>query len=124
MPYRIIADLLVVLHLGFIVFVMLGGLLLLKYRWMALLHVPAVIWGTLLEFRGWYCPLTGWENDFRQSANQAGYSGGFVEHYLIPLIYPAGLTADTQILLGILVVAVNLLIYAYLIFSIIRRARR
>ena len=118
---RIIADLLVMLHFGFIVFVVLGGLLLLRYRWLVVVHMPAVLWGVLLEFRGWYCPLTDWENDFRRAANQAGYSGGFVEHYIIPLIYPAGLTTNIQIMLGALVVLANLLIYAYVIKSFIGR---
>ena len=70
---RVIADCLVVLHFGFIVYVGLGGLLVIKYRWTFLLHAPAVAWGTLLEFRGWYCPLTSWENQFRRAANQSGY---------------------------------------------------
>ncbi len=113
--YRIIADLLVFIHAGFIAFVVLGGLLLLKYRWLAVLHVPAVGWGVLLELNNWYCPLTEWENDFRHAAEQSGYQGGFVEHYLIPLIYPHDLTEDVQTVLGLLTILVNVLVYAYVI---------
>jgi len=112
---RIIADLLVVIHLGFICFVILGGILLLKYRWVAFLHIPAVIWGTMIGFKGWGCPLTQWENHFRFSASQAGYRGGFIEHYLIPLIYPSGLTNDIQVMLGVLVLIVNLFIYMFVV---------
>ncbi len=117
MLYKIIADFLIVIHLAFIVFVLLGGLLLLKYRWTAVLHIPAVVWAILLEFKGWYCPLTGWENEFRKAADLEGYSGGFIDHYLIPLIYPVGLTTDIQTVLGVLVILVNLLIYAFVFRS-------
>lgn len=121
---KIIADVLVIIHFGFIIFVVLGGLSVLKYRWMIVFHIPAVIWGALLEFRGWYCPLTGWEKHFRRAADQSGYSAGFVEHYLIPLIYPAGLTSNLQIVLGGLTVAVNVLIYTFVAWTIYRKKRR
>jgi hypothetical protein len=112
---KIFADLLVTLHLSFICFVVLGGLLLLKYRWMVFLHIPAVIWGAMIEFNGWLCPLTDWENYFRVSANQKGYQDGFIEHYLIPVIYPSALTETIQIVLGSLVILINLLVYIYVI---------
>lgn len=121
---KIIADILVIIHFGFILFVVLGGLSVLKYRWMVVLHIPAVVWGALLEFRGWYCPLTGWEKHFRQAADQSGYSAGFVEHYLIPLIYPAGLSSNLQMVLGGLVVTVNVMIYSYVVWAINRKKRR
>lgn len=110
---KIFADLLVIIHLSFICFVILGGMLLLKYRWVVFLHIPAVFWGAMIEFRGWLCPLTQWENQFRVSANQEGYRDGFIDHYLIPIIYPSGLTDDIQVVLGALVLIVNLLIYTY-----------
>ena len=121
MSSRLIADILVILHFGFIVFVALGGLLLLKYRWLAVLHLPAVVWGVLLEFNSWRCPLTDWENYFRRSANQSGYAGGFIEHYLIPLIYPQALTAEIQILLGLLAVVVNLAVYIFVVRASCRK---
>jgi hypothetical protein len=117
---KIIADLLVVIHLGFICFVVLGGMLLLKYRWVVFLHIPAVIWGVMIEFKGWLCPLTQWENDFRLFANQAGYRDGFIDHYLIPLIYPSGLTDEIQGVLGALVLIVNLLIYIYVVNNVLQ----
>ncbi|WP_084191028.1 DUF2784 domain-containing protein [Methylomarinum vadi] len=121
MANRVIADILAIIHFGFIVFVVLGGLLLFKYRWVALLHLPAVLWGALLELKGWYCPLTDWENHFRQAADQSGYSGGFIEHYLIPLIYPPALTENIQIFLGVAVIVINVFIYAHVIRSLSRK---
>jgi len=113
MTYRILADLVVIAHLGFILFGLLGGLLSLRRSWWLLLHLPAVAWICVLEFKRLICPLTPLENSLRQRAGQAGYDGGFVEHYLIPLIYPAGLNADIQLLLGSAALALNVLIYAW-----------
>lgn len=114
---RIAADFLVLLHFSFIVFVLLGGLLVLKWRWLAYLHLPCAFWGILIEFFGWICPLTPLENHFREKAGQTGYSGGFMEHYLLPLIYPVNLTHDLQIILGLLVLIVNLAIYGLVLFK-------
>ncbi len=111
MPYRIAADLLVVLHLVFVVFVVAGGFLAWRWRRLAWVHLPAALWGAVIEFAGWICPLTPVENRFRQLAGGAGYEGGFVEHYLIPLIYPGELTLTVRVLLGGLVVVVNVLAY-------------
>jgi hypothetical protein len=122
MRYSVAADALVILHLAFIVFVMLGGLLLLKWRWPILLHLPAVAWGILVELRGWLCPLTPLEQHFRTLAGETGYSGGFVQHYLLPLIYPAGLTRDVQTLLAVIVIATNLAIYT-VVYVKYRRGR-
>jgi hypothetical protein len=112
MNYSVAADALVIAHLVFIVFVMLGGLLLLKWRWLIYLHLPAVAWGILVELQGWLCPLTPLEQHFRTLAGETGYSGGFVQHYLLPIIYPAGLTREVQFLLAISVITINLVIYA------------
>lgn len=114
MLIRFAADAVVVIHLLFIVFVMLGGLLVLRWYWLSLLHLPAVAWGVTVEFTGWICPLTPLENSLRRAASQSGYSGSFTDQYLIPIIYPAGLTADVQLLLGSAVIVVNLAVYLLL----------
>ncbi|MCO6413054.1 MAG: DUF2784 domain-containing protein [Thiogranum sp.] len=115
MLYRVTADLVLVLHLLFILFAVLGGLLVLKWRWVAWLHFPAALWAAMIEFAGWYCPLTPLENSLRAAGGQQGYSGGFIEHYLVPLIYPAGLTRELQIGLGMAVVLINLAVYGILL---------
>ncbi len=111
---RIAADLVVLAHLGFILFVILGGLLVLRWPRMAWVHIPAVIWGALIEFAGWVCPLTPLENWLREASGTAGYQGGFIEHYLVPIVYPDALTRETQILLGAGVLVVNCVAYAVL----------
>jgi hypothetical protein len=121
MAYRILADLVVGVHALFVVFVVAGGLLALRWAWVAAAHLPAAVWGTLIEFRGWICPLTPLEQSLRASAGQAGYQGGFIEHYLLPVLYPAGLTQGGQLILGSLVIAVNLVVYGMLLR---RRASR
>ena len=108
---RIIADFLVGIHLTFIVFVVFGGILVIRWKWVVIIHLPAAIWGALIEFQGWICPLTPLEQHFRHLAGQAGYSGGFIEHYFVPLIYPGGLTRSIQIWIGIFVIGINLTIY-------------
>lgn len=112
---QLAADLLVVAHLAFICFVVLGGLLALKWRRVAFVHIPAAVWGALTEFQGWLCPLTPLEQYFRTAAGEAGYAGSFIEHYLLPVIYPAGLTRDLQLQLGIFVVVINAAIYGWLL---------
>lgn len=122
MLVRLAADALVLVHAGFVVFVLFGGLLALRdIRWAAV-HLPAAIWGFLVEAQGWFCPLTTWENDLRHAAGQAGYDGGFVEHYVIPVLYPAGLTRDLQVTLAVLVVVVNVGVYGCVLWR--RRAVR
>ena len=112
MTARLLADALVAAHLAFIVFVVAGGLLVLRRRGWAVLHLPAVAWGAFAEISGTLCPLTPLENSLRRSAGDAGYAGGFIEHYVIPLIYPEALTARTQVVLGLTVLAVNVVVYA------------
>ncbi len=107
-----LADLVVIVHGLFILFVVAGGLLALRWPRVAWLHLPAAAWGVLIEWSGWICPLTPLENTLRQAAGQAGYSGGFVERYLLPLIYPAGLTPAVQLWLGLVVLVVNVAVYA------------
>jgi len=115
MPYRILADLVVGVHALFVAFVVVGGLLALRWPWVAVLHLPAAVWGALIEFRGWICPLTPVENSLRAAAGEAGYQGGFIEHYLLPVLYPAGLTRNVQLALGSVVIVVNLVVYGFLL---------
>ena len=120
MIHRVAADAVLLLHLGFILFVLLGGLLVLRWRWAPLLHLPAAAWGVYVELSGGLCPLTPLENRLRSAAGEAGYTGGFIEHYLLALIYPAGLTHEIQYVLAAIVVGVNGLAYAW----VWRRRRR
>jgi hypothetical protein len=112
MIYRILADLVVLLHLLFIIFVVAGGLLALPRAWLTLLHLPALIWGIYIEFSGKICPLTPLENYFSRLAGDKEYATSFIDHYLIPVIYPAGLTREVQIFLGLLVIVINLAVYS------------
>jgi hypothetical protein len=109
---QIAADFLVLLHFLFILFVVFGGLLLFKWKWIAWLHVPAAVWGALIEFIGWICPLTPLENKLRLAAGGEPYSVSFIEQYIAPLVYPSGLTRNIQVELGIGVVVINVAIYA------------
>ena len=115
MIYRLLADLVFLAHLAFVLFVVLGGIAVWWRPKLAWLHLPAVAWGALIEFAGWICPLTPWEQSLRRLAGEQGYSGGFVEHYLFPLLYPEGLTRDVQIVLGVLVLAINGVAYALIL---------
>jgi hypothetical protein len=120
MLYRVLADLVVVVHFAFAVFVIAGGLLVLRWRRLAWVHIPAAIWGALIEFAGWICPLTPLEKWFRERGGGAGYHGGFVEHYILPVLYPRGLTREVQLVLGALVVLVNLGVYGWLVYRGLR----
>jgi hypothetical protein len=120
MLYRVLADLTVIVHFMFVVFAAAGALLVLKWRRAVWAHLPAVVWAALIEFAGWICPLTPLENWLRVRGGSAGYRGGFIEHYVIPVLYPSGLTRGVQILLGVLVLAINVGIYGWLL----RRGRR
>jgi hypothetical protein len=115
MYYALAADLLLIVHFGFVCFVVAGGLLVLKWRWLVLLHLPAVGWGALIEFQGWLCPLTPWEQRLRLTAGEAGYQGGFIEHYLLPVLYPHGLEHHTQLILGGAVLVINAVVYGWII---------
>jgi len=121
MIYKLAADAVVLLHLGFVMFVVAGGLLVFRWRWVALLHLPAVVWAVLLEFNGWLCPLTPLELSFRVAGGQAGYSGGFVEHYILPVLYPAELGRTLQFALGVFVIAINIAVYGYLLWRLNQR---
>jgi hypothetical protein len=118
--HRVMADLLVVLHLAFIGFVCLGGLLALRWPRLAWAHLPCALWGVLIEFTGWICPLTPLENRWRVQGGLAGYDDGFIAHYLLPLVYPPGLTPTVQWVLGGIVVLANVVVYTL----VVRRRRR
>ena len=118
MIYRLLADLVFLAHLAFVVFVVVGSIAVLWKPKLAWLHVPAFAWGALIEFAGWICPLTPWEQSLRRLAGEKGYSGGFVEHYLFPLLYPDGLTRDVQIVLGVLVLAINAAAYGFILWRL------
>ncbi|OLB48516.1 MAG: hypothetical protein AUI08_10680 [Gemmatimonadetes bacterium 13_2_20CM_2_65_7] len=120
MLYRSLANAVVSIHALFILFVVLGGFLAWRRRWVAAVHIPCAIWGVLIEYRGWICPLTPLENALRAKAGQQGYSGGFIEHYLMPTIYPSGLTPRVQALLGTFVLVVNAFAYTVLLRRILR----
>lgn len=112
MVSHILANAVVLVHIGFVLFVVLGGFLVLRWRRLAWLHLPAAAWGALIEFSGWVCPLTPLELWLRRLGGGDVYAGGFVEHYLLPALYPAALTRNVQLALGIGVIAVNVIAYA------------
>lgn len=111
-----LADLTLLLHLLFILFVLFGGLLALYRPWIALLHIPMFLWGVIVNLAKLRCPLTPLEKHYRELSGQEGYQGGFVEHYIAPLIYPEGLTADLAVLVGSATLVWNLLIYGFVIY--------
>jgi hypothetical protein len=120
MFYWLSVNVIVLTHLGFILFVIFGGLLLLKNRKWAWVHLPAVIWGSIVELSGWICPLTPLENRLREKGGYEIYREAFIEHYIMPIIYPAGYTRGFQILLGILVIIINIVLYTW----VFQRSRR
>lgn len=112
---RLLADCVVVVHLLFIVFVVGGGVLVQRWPKLLIAHLPAACWGAFVELSGWVCPLTPLENHLRQAAGQAGYAESFIGHYVLPIIYPAGLTRDIQFALAGLVILINLALYMRLL---------
>ena len=114
MWYRLLADLVLLLHLTFVLFVVAGGLLVLRWPRMAWLHLPAAAWGAVVELTGWICPLTPLENELRVLAGADTYGAGFIEHYILSLLYPAELTRDMQVILGMIVIGVNAAVYGWL----------
>lgn len=124
MLYSWLADAVLLLHLGFVLFVMLGGLLVLRWPRLIWLHLPAVVWGAAVEFGGWICPLTPLEIWLRRKVGGEGYGGDFIEHYLMPALYPSNLTRNVQLGLGLAVLIVNLALYGWLWRHLLRRDGR
>ena len=114
MLFRVAADGVLLLHLAFIAFVVLGALLVARWRWAAAIHLPAAAWGFFVELTGRICPLTDAEIALRLRAGETGYGESFVEHYLLAIVYPAGLTREAQLVLAAAVVVVNVLVYGWL----------
>ena len=112
--YPLLASLVLIVHLAFVIFVLCGGLFVLRWRWIAWIHLPAAAWGAVVEFTGWICPLTPLENWFRIQAGQTDYRSDFVAHYLLPILYPNDLTRDIQLMLGAAVLAINAAVYGWL----------
>jgi len=117
--YGMLATLTVAVHLGFIVFVMFGALLALRWRWAPWLHLPAAAWGAFVELTGRVCPLTPLEQAFRRAAGSGAYSGDFIDRYLVQIVYPSGLTREMQVALGLSAVLLNVALYAW----VVRRLR-
>jgi hypothetical protein len=115
MLYHALSNLVLIVHLVFVLFVVLGGLLVLKWRSLAWLHVPAFLWGVVIELTGWVCPLTPLENWLREKGGGPVYRTGFIEHYILPLLYPAALTRRSQIVLGLVVLGINLGLYGWIL---------
>jgi hypothetical protein len=121
--FRLLADATVVVHLAFVLFVIGGGLLVLRWPRVAWVHLPAAAWGAWVEFAGWICPLTPLENWLRRRGGEAAYSSSFVDQYILPVLYPAALTRDTQLLLGGLVLAINAGVYLLVLNRAARRTK-
>ena len=121
MLYRLLADVVLLGHLAFVAFVVFGGLLVLRWPKLGWVHLPAALWGVLIEYAGWICPLTPLENNLRERGGEAGYAGGFIEHYLTAVLYPSGLTRGAQVALGSLALLINVLVYRQLA---VRKRRR
>jgi hypothetical protein len=119
MLHQRLADVVLLTHLAFVAFVVLGGFAVLKWPRLAWVHLPAVVWGVLIEFAGWICPLTPLENALRQEGGQGAYAGGFIDHYVAGALYPAGLARDVQVALGAFALLVNVLVY----WQVVRRRR-
>ena len=111
----ILADVVALIHLAFIIFVTIGGFLALRWPRVAWVHLPAVLWGAMLEFCGWICPLTPLENALRTAGGGSGYESGFIDRYVMPMVYPSGLTRGMQVALGMAIVAINLVVYGVVI---------
>jgi hypothetical protein len=112
---RLLADAVVIIHALFVVWVVLGGLVVLRRPRLAWWHLPAAVWGALIEFAGWICPLTPLEKWLRVRGGLAAYEGAFIAHYLLPILYPPGLARKTQLVLGLVVLAINLAVYGLLL---------
>jgi hypothetical protein len=124
MLYEFAAEIVLLIHFAFVVFVVLGALLALRWPWAAVFHIPLAAWGAATEFFGIVCPLTPLEQQLLRLAGEAGYSGEFIDHYLARILYPEGLTRSRQLVLGAAAVGINVVLYACVLLRRGRRARR
>ena len=115
MSYPVLADMTVLVHAAFVLFVVFGGMAVLRWPRLAWFHLPAAVWGVMIELGGWVCPLTFLENRFRGLGGEAGYGGTFIERYLETLLYPLGITRNVQLVFGLVAFLVNLVIYVRLL---------
>ena len=122
--YSLLAYLALIVHLAFVLFVLCGGLLVLRWRWIAWLHLPAAVWGAVVEFSGWICPLTPLENWLREQGGETAYHSDFIAQYLLQVLYPGDLTRSLQLLLGTGVVVLNTAVYWWLWYMQARGAAR
>lgn len=116
MLYRLLADTVLIAHLAFVIFVLFGGLLILRYPHLLRIHLPALLWGIVVQWADWVCPLTPIENRLRQLGGEEGYSGGFVEHIVSKVLYPEHLPLELRYFLGLALIGVNTAIYGYVLF--------
>lgn len=123
MIYRLLADVVLLLHAGFVLFVVSGGFLALRWRRLALVHIPAAIWGVLIEYSGWICPLTPLENSLRTRGGETIYHGGFIDHYVTSFLYPAALTRNVQLALGTIALLLNIVAYGLILYKMKKNAR-
>jgi hypothetical protein len=122
MIYRVLADAVLIAHLAFALYAVLGGILVLRYPRTVRLHLPVLLWAIIVEWANWTCPLTPLENHLRLMGGEAGYSGGFIEHMISLVLYPESLTLELRYILGSVLITVNLAIYGYVVFGKRRRA--
>lgn len=124
MIYRLLVEGVLAVHFAFVLFAVFGGIGVFYRRAVAWIHVPAVMWATLIECAGWICPLTPLENLLRAKGGLSGYETGFIEHYVMPLLYPAALTRNLQIMLGTVVIGINLLVYGLFVLRFLKKKHR
>jgi hypothetical protein len=115
MPYHVLADLVVLVHLAFVLFAVFGGFLAFLWKRCTWVHLPAVLWAVFIEFMGWVCPLTPLENWLREKGGGSGYRAGFVEHHILPILYPDSLTRPSQVVLGAFILGINLGVYGWVL---------
>ena len=113
---RVLADTVLFIHFLFVLFAVLGGLLVLYKKQVAWFHIPTVLWSSIVNLAGWTCPLTPLENMFRTLAGQAGYEGGFIQHYIEPVVYPNNMPRGTELVAGVSVVVWNVVVYAFILY--------
>ena len=124
MVYRVLAEVVLAVHFAFVLFAVLGGIGVIFRPVVAWIHVPAVVWAALIEFAGWICPLTPLENLLRAKGGLNGFETGFVEHYILPVLYPEALTRNLQIILGVMVLGINLFIYGIVLYRFNKWGRK